>query len=81
MSITARFLASLREQIGRGEFVPDQAPKTVTKAWAASLDSTQPGNTAVAVDHDYVAMIHRLKTVKSWPYSTGNRRLAHANAR
>jgi len=56
MSITVRFFASLREQVGQDEIVLNQAPKTVAEAWAASTNLTQPGNTLAAVNHDYVTM-------------------------
>lgn len=56
MSITVRFFASLREQVGQGEIVLNRTPKTVAEAWAASTNLAQPGNTLAAVNHDYVAM-------------------------
>lgn len=56
MSITVRFFASLREQVGKSELTLEQPPATVADVWAATAGIERPGNTLAAVNHDYVAM-------------------------
>lgn len=56
MTITVKFFASLREQIGQANCeLDDSEVKTVADAWAKATAGTEmPGNTLMAVNMDYV---------------------------
>jgi len=61
MSITIKFFAGLREQIGIDEVTLDTAPNTVGAAWSTVTDKPRPNNTLAAVNHEYVDFEHPIK--------------------
>ena len=76
MTITVKFFASLREQIGHAESKLDENEvKTVADAWSqATNNSTLPDNTLMAVNMDYVDSSHPVKNgdeVAFFPPVTG----------
>jgi len=56
MSIQVKFFASLRENLGQGETIVEQA-STVADVWEQATDSAKvPKNILVAVNLDYATM-------------------------
>lgn len=61
MSITIRYFASLREQIGRGEDHLDAgSAATVGEVWQRLHGQDMPPRVLAAVNQEYVAADHRL---------------------
>lgn len=60
MTITVKFFASLREQVGKGDSVVDrQTATTVAEVWRITTDGMElPVNTLMAVNMDYVDASH-----------------------
>lgn len=60
MSITVKFFASLREQVGKADTTLDsQAVSIVSDVWRlASGGQPMPANTLMAVNMDYVDATH-----------------------
>ena len=60
MTITVKFFASLREQIGRADTtLESQAVSSVSDVWElASGGQPMPANTLMAVNMDYVDATH-----------------------
>ncbi|HEB55690.1 MAG TPA: molybdopterin converting factor subunit 1 [Gammaproteobacteria bacterium] len=56
MSISIKFFASLREQLGREDCELEAASvQTVAEAWARATDgAAMPGNTLMALNMEYV---------------------------
>ena len=55
MTISVKFFASLREQVGRGETSLEASPDlTVKQVWSASCSIDMPANTLCAVNMEYV---------------------------
>jgi len=80
MGITVRFFASLRERVGKDNIeISDQQLgegqiATVDDVWAAVVGFERPANTLAAVNHDYVALDHAVKSgdeVAFFPPVTG----------
>lgn len=63
MSIKVRFLASLRERIGRGEQDLDpQQVNTVADVWAeVTPSSDMPPNVLIAVNQEYAELDHPVR--------------------
>ena len=75
-TITIKFFASLREQIGQGEAEASETDtKTVIEAWnKATNNMAMPENTLMAVNMDYVEASHLVKAgdeVAFFPPVTG----------
>lgn len=60
MSVTVKFFAGLREQIGIEEAEIPDVPATVRDAWQQVTDRPRPTNTLAAVNHEYVGFEHHL---------------------
>lgn len=60
MSVTVKFFAGLREQIGLEEIKTPTVPATVQEAWQQVTDRPRPANVLAAVNHEYVAFDHTL---------------------
>ncbi len=60
MSITVKFFASLREQLGRGDdHVASQTGMTAAEVWARVANGLPiPPNTLIAVNMEYVKSNH-----------------------
>jgi molybdopterin synthase sulfur carrier subunit len=60
MTITVKFFASLREQVGKADTTLDsQAVSSVSEVWnLASGGQPMPANTLMAVNMDYVDATH-----------------------
>lgn len=75
MTISVKFFASLREQVGKGESsLTYTANLTVEKAWAESSSMTMPANTLCAVNMEYVdrkQTLHDGDEVAFFPPVTG----------
>ncbi len=76
MSITVKFFASLREQVGQPEAeVSENVVKTVADVWNTTTnDMSIPENTLMAVNMDYVESTHAVKAgdeVAFFPPVTG----------
>ncbi len=55
MSISVRFFASVREQVGRGELTLDFAePVSMADIWQQATGLERPQNLLVAVNQEYV---------------------------
>lgn len=63
MTITVKFFASLREQIGISEQSVNKVNNgTVAEIWSQSTNNADiPPNTLVAVNMDYVDLNHRVE--------------------
>ncbi|HUX81932.1 MAG TPA: MoaD/ThiS family protein [Halothiobacillus sp.] len=60
MSVTVKFFAGLREQIGIEEIRTSNVPTTVRDAWQQVTDRPRPANVLAAVNHEYVGFEHHL---------------------
>ena len=61
MTITIRYFASLREQVGRAEdHLETDHAATVGEAWQRLHDQSMPARVLAAVNQEYVAADHRL---------------------
>ncbi|MDA3878317.1 MAG: MoaD/ThiS family protein [Halothiobacillus sp.] len=60
MSVTVKFFAGLREQIGIEEIKTSNVPTTVRDAWQQVTDRPRPANILAAVNHEYVDFEYRL---------------------
>lgn len=60
MSVTVKFFAGLREQIGIEEIKTSNVPTTVRDAWQQVTDHPRPANVLAAVNHEYVGFEHHL---------------------
>jgi len=64
MSITVKFFASLREQVGQdrieinAEAMQANDIRTVSDVWEQATGIEMPANTLAAVNHDYVPLDH-----------------------
>jgi len=55
MTISVKFFASLREQVGHGDASMDASDKlTVAQVWSATSSVAMPDNTLCAVNMEYV---------------------------
>ena len=62
MSISVKFFASLREQVGKGETRLESSVTTVSEVWReATGDLPMPANTLMAVNLDYVDAEHAVQ--------------------
>ena len=63
MTITVRFFASLREQLGNAEKeIPAQADLTVTKVWEQATDNHPvPANMLTAINQEYADFSQRVQ--------------------
>ena len=59
MTISVKFFASLREQVGQGEACLQASDNlTVQQVWSDSCSITMPDNTLCAVNMEYVDLSH-----------------------
>ncbi|MDH5473475.1 MAG: MoaD/ThiS family protein [Gammaproteobacteria bacterium] len=59
MTISVKFFASLREQVGHGDASVDASDDlTVQQVWSDSCSITMPANTLCAVNMEYVDRFH-----------------------
>ena len=62
MTISVKFFASLREQVGRGEASLEPVDDlTVAQVWTNSCNLHMPDNTLCAVNMEYVDLSHAVK--------------------
>lgn len=61
MSISVKFFASLREQVGKGEARVEAPVATVGEVWRQATDMPMPANTLMAVNLDYVDADHAVR--------------------
>ncbi|HID49061.1 MAG TPA: molybdopterin converting factor subunit 1 [Chromatiales bacterium] len=61
MSISVKFFASLREQVGKGEAELEAPVATVGEVWRRTTEIPMPANTLMAVNLEYVDADHAVQ--------------------
>ena len=62
MTITVKFFASLREQVGMADLHIDcECADTVAEVWQMATDLAMPANTLMAVNQEYVDADHPVR--------------------
>ncbi len=75
MSVTVKFFASLREQLGYAEkSIEINEPCSISQVWQATCEMTRPENTLMAINMEYVnadALVRDGDEVAFFPPVTG----------